>query len=174
MATRVQTLAPQHIEALNLIDLDFETNRKFKPVRSAWKAYLSHLTETPPDDPQLKAVYFSKRPELLTDLLYEMGRSQRHDFDRTQIAKEVYLTTYQAKAEADLEIIRIGLAAVLGGKAPFPMAVTSFPTDPDTTAAQAEYLQLAAKAMREGKPWPVEIINVDQKIIQMPNTGQKG
>src|SRR5882672_3424001 len=69
MATRASRLAPVHIESLNLIDIEFPAARsRFKRVRSAWKAYLTHLGESAPDAPA-QPVFFAKREELFTDLL---------------------------------------------------------------------------------------------------------
>jgi hypothetical protein len=162
MAMRAQTLAPQHIEALNLIDIEFEKKERFKPVRAAWKAYLSHLGETPPTDPQEKAVYFGKRPDLLTELLYEMGTALGHEVDRTQIKREAYVTVHHAMAESQLDTIRAGLAAVFSGRSAMPMAVVSFPADAEAAKAQADYLTLIAELIRERKPFPVEIVEGDQ------------
>ena len=38
-ATRAKQLAPRHIDALNMIVIEFEKGKKFKPVREAGKAY---------------------------------------------------------------------------------------------------------------------------------------
>jgi hypothetical protein len=72
-----------------MIAIEFEKGKKFGPVREAWKAYLAHLSETPPQDPHQKAVYFAKRPTLLVDLLHIMGSSLGHKIERTQIEREV-------------------------------------------------------------------------------------
>lgn len=159
MATRAARLAPAHIEALNLIDLEFPATRKrFKRVRTAWKAYRTHLNEAVPEDPQIGAVFFAKRDELFTDMLYEMALGLGYDFDKTQIGKDVYSTVYHRKLEADQETIRTKIVEILTGKAAFPMAVTQFPGDPETLAAQAEYLKLMAEHLRAGKAWPVIVV----------------
>ncbi|HEV2582558.1 MAG TPA: DUF6680 family protein [Ktedonobacteraceae bacterium] len=72
MATRASRLSLQHIEALNLIDLEFPASRKFKRLRSAWKAYLANLNEKEPEPPA-DAVFYAKRWDLFIDMLYEMG-----------------------------------------------------------------------------------------------------
>jgi hypothetical protein len=41
MATRLARLSPEHVHALNRIDIEF---RKIKPVEEAWRDYLAHLT----------------------------------------------------------------------------------------------------------------------------------
>ena len=44
MATRGRVLDPRHVEALNMIDLEFNGE---KAVTVAWKAYLDHLANMP-------------------------------------------------------------------------------------------------------------------------------
>jgi len=175
MATRAARLAPNHIEALNMIDLEFPASRKrFKKVRSAWKAYFSHLSEKPPDDAKVQPVFFAKRVELFTDMLYEMAAALRYDFDKTQISKDVYSTVHQENLEADQETIRTKLVEILTGKAALPMAVVQFPSDPDFLTAQSDYLKLMAEHLKTGKPWPISIVgDASGKVIPMRASDQK-
>jgi len=160
MATRAARLDPTHIQALNLIDIEFPaTKKRFKRVRSAWKAYFTNLSENVPEDKQVQAVYFAKRQELLTDMLYEMGSALGYDFDKTQIAKDVYSTIFHENLEADVQTMRTKILEILTGKAALPMAVVHFPNDADAVANQAEYLKLMAEHMRQGKPWPVTVVD---------------
>src|SRR5262245_5501290 len=63
MATRAARLAPNHIEALNMINIELPASKKrFKKARSAWKAYFAHLGEPVPEE-ALRPVYFAKREE---------------------------------------------------------------------------------------------------------------
>ena len=51
MATRATTLAPLHVEALNLIDIEFDAKKKKdKRVVDAWKLYLDHLGDKRDDN----------------------------------------------------------------------------------------------------------------------------
>lgn len=173
MATRAARLAPEHIQALNMISIEFPPNKQFKRVRSAWKAYFTHLGEPLPNESQ-QPVYFAKRAELFTDLLYEMGMALKFDFDKTEISKEVYSTIYHEKAELDANIIRAKLAQILNGEATFPMAVHSFPQDPIVAEHQAEYLKLMVELLRQGKAMPVSIVdnNSSSHVVAIPRTGQ--
>lgn len=51
MATRAMRFSPQHVEALNAIDIEFAP-AKFKAVRTAWKVYLDHLSNGPGENPE--------------------------------------------------------------------------------------------------------------------------
>lgn len=173
MATRATRLAPDHIQALNMINIEFPTKKSFKKVRSAWKAYFTHLGEHVPEESQ-RAVYFSKRADLFTDLLYEMGTALHFDFDKTEISKEAYSTVFHEKAEADANLIREKLAQILNGEATFPMAVREFPQDPIVAKDQAEYLKLMVELLRLGKPIPVTLLGVEasSQTIQTPQADQ--
>ncbi len=170
MATRAARLSPAHVEALNLIDLEFPGSRKhFKRVRSAWKAYFAHLDEKNPQDAQLQAVFFAKRNELFTDLLYEMATALKYDFDKTQISRDMYSPLFHENLEADQQTIRAKLVEILTGKAALPMAVVRFPSEPEATAAQAEYLKLMAEHLKAERPWPITIVGEEAqgKVIPM-------
>ncbi len=175
MATRASRLSMDHVSALNLIDIEFPSAKRYKKVRGAWKAYRTHLTETAPTDPQLSAVFYAKREELFTDMLYEMGLSLRYDFDKTQIGKDAYSTVYHGKVEADQEVIRTKLVEVLTGKAAIPMSVIEFPSDPDFLAAQTAYLKLMVEQMKAAKPWPITIVGGDAsgKVVPLRPPDQK-
>ncbi len=111
-------------------------------------------------------MFYAKRPELFIDLLYEMALALGYDFDKTQIAKEAYSTQYQEDVEKDSEIIRKQLVRILTGQAAFPMNVVDVPIDADFAKNQAEYMKLSAQYLREGKPFPVEVV-VPGKVVAM-------
>jgi len=172
MATRKSRLATQHIEALNMIDLEFPSaTRKYRKILSAWKAYRSHLNEQEPEPPST-AVFYAKRDELFLDLLYEMGQALGYDFDKTQIGKDAYATVYHNRVESDQEIIRTKLVEILTGKAAFPMTVVDFPNDPEFMAAQTAYFNQVTEYLRAGKPWPITVIEPG-KVIPMRVVDQK-
>jgi len=176
MSTRAARLSLNHVAALNMIDIEFPATRKrFKKVRSAWKAYRSHLDESDPEDLQVRALLYAKREDLFTDLLYEMGSALEFDFDKTQIGKDVYSTVYQGKVEADQETIRTKLVEILTGRATLPMKVLDFPSDPEFIKAQTEYLTLIAEHLKSGKPWPVAISDgeMPRKVVPLRSPDQK-
>jgi len=149
MATRAIRLGADHVGALNLIDIEFHDKSGQKKVRTAWKAYRTHLGEAVPEDKAREAVFSATREDLFTDLLYEMGVSLGYDFDKTEIKKSGYGTVYQSNVEADAEIIRKGLAAILSGKAAFPMSVVDFPADPEAAKLQIENFKLWNEVLRK-------------------------
>jgi len=125
MASRARRLAPDHVEALNLIDVEFHgTDKKSKAVLNAWKAYLDHLnTDREPNT----AVWDSKRDDLFVDLLYEMSRHVGYDFDKTHIRRTSYFPIGHGDVEIDQYIIRKAVRGILEGKLSFPINVTGLP-----------------------------------------------
>lgn len=128
MATRATRLAPAHVEALNLIDVDFHgSDEKSKAVLNAWKAYLDHLsTSREPDT----AVWDSKRDDLFVDLLYEMSRHVGYDFDKTHIRRTSYFPIGHGDLEMDQLVIRKGVRGVLEGKLSLPIRLAEPPPPP--------------------------------------------
>lgn len=124
MATRAATLSPGHIEALNLIDVEFETRvKKNKKILSAWRAYLNHVGDR--NFPQ--ETWYSRRTELLIKILHEMSIVLNYDFDETQIKTSVYSPEAHGEMEDDQTAIRRGLRNVVEGKTVIPMYVVNLP-----------------------------------------------
>ena len=130
----------------------------------AWKAYLSHLNEPEPPDPQARPVYYGRRDEFFTQLLYEMGSALGYDFDKTQISKDGYVTVYHSHAQEDADLIRRQLARVSGpATAQIPMSVVSFPAGQAVLDAQAAYFKMVTDLVTQGKPLPVVIVPAGDK-----------
>lgn len=128
MATRAANISPAHVEALNSIDLEF-TDKKFKPVKLAWKAYLAHLNnkEIAPE------LWGTKRTELLVDLLHSMGKCLNYDFDKTGIEWGAYFPIAHGEVENDQVEIRKGLKSLLKGELVLPLHVVNLDTPSDAS-----------------------------------------
>jgi hypothetical protein len=136
MSTRAARLSGPHVEALNMIDVEFyeqrhrllRENKPFRRVRTAWNAYLDHLRSPTPTDKGQEPVFFAKRDELFTDLLYEMALALGYeDFDKTYIKNQSYMPQWFGDIEFEQTLIRKGIAEIIAGKRDLPMRVTSFP-----------------------------------------------
>lgn len=163
MATRGTILSPQHVEALNLIDIEFNSrDRKEKKVLDAWRVYRDHLGESrkgddQPDNTEVKA-WLDRRVELLTRLLSEMGQFLGYDFDEVQIRKGSYYPTLLGTVEDESHQIRSQFARVLRGEVSIPMKVTEFPLVVDDASVEVAVRKVMAerdsgmKALTEGEP----------------------
>lgn len=114
MATRAARLSPRHVEALNLIELEF-TGKKFAKVRAEWKEYLDSLSNTPTDE-ALQAVHYQSREEKFVTLVVQMGKSLGYSFDSVAIKRNAYSPIAHGELEKDQQLVRKGVVELLTGK----------------------------------------------------------
>jgi hypothetical protein len=141
MATRAATVSPQHVQALNAIDLEFQ-GRKYKSVTDSWKTYLDHLFHYPKEDEKQQTVWAERRVDLLAKLLMEMGKSLSYIFDEVHVKRAIYAPEAHAQLESENLLMRRGLLRLLYGDAHLKMDVTSFPISGESLKEQT--------ALREG------------------------
>lgn len=137
MSTRAERLSRDHVQALNMIDIEFygcrmlgtryQTARE-KRVTNAWKNYNDHLNQ--------RGLYESVENwvrdgnTLFTKILYEMSIALRYDYDEVQLKRDCYRPEAHVNIEnAQLDVLT-GLASVLRHERSIPMAVTYFPNMP--------------------------------------------
>jgi len=126
MATRASALDRDHVQALNMIDIEFYgRDRKAREVLEAWKAYLDHLNS----GGQNMDVWGSKREDFFVELLYRMAQYLGYEFDKTYIRRTSYFPKGYGDMDWDQLLIRRGLAAIFEGKTGFPVTVYS-PQEP--------------------------------------------
>jgi len=126
MATRPSGLDRQHVQALNLIDIEFYgRDEKSKAVMNAWKAYLDHLNSVQND------AWGARREDLLVALLYKMSSHLGYEFDETYIRRAAYFPRGYGDLEFEQEQMRKCMLSILKGERGFPIvgavAVTSAP-----------------------------------------------
>ena len=137
MATRAARLSPEHVRALNMIDMAFYGTKFWglhyqrpasKAVSRNWKAYFDSLsmdlTGFTPDQHQR---LLETRDDKFTDLLASMAVAQNYDFDKVHLKRNMYSPQLHADIDSDQRIIREGLARVLSGQSTIKMDVVNFP-----------------------------------------------
>lgn len=149
MATRAATVSADHVQALNMIDLEFR-GKTNKHVIAAWKVYLDHLGSYPKDNPQLQPGWADRRVNLLTTLLEEMGKSLGYEFDEVHIRKGFYSPEAHGRLEDEQSLIRGGLVRLLYGDAALKMDVTNFPVSQKVLDEQ-EALRIGLQDLLDGK-----------------------
>lgn len=127
MATRATPLYPQHVEALNMIDIEFFGN---KEITEAWKLLLDNFVNYPKDtkDQDYKTkldACTEKSQDLLCDLLYEMAKSMNYNFDKVHLKRGAYIPKGHADYILDQEFIRRAFVGVLLGQVPIPIKVVN-------------------------------------------------
>ena len=112
MSTRRTTLSPRHVEALNMIDIEFSQKKpKEKKVIEAWKIYLDHLNkpQLQHDDPDFRVKldqWNEQSNSYLVDLLKVMGICLGYDFDKVHLMKGAYSPQGHANIEMEQNLIR--------------------------------------------------------------------
>lgn len=118
MANRATRLAPTYVQALNLIDVEFKSDRKGdKRVRTAWKVLLDHLTTD-----QTAAGAADRATDLTANLLSAMGQRLGYDFDEVYIKKNAYYPVGLGNIEQELHLVRKNVLELLDGKRRLPVA----------------------------------------------------
>ncbi len=132
MATRAQKLSAPHVEALNLIDVEFYEDR---PVTLAWKEYLDHLNTPSSGSAQ---AWHTRTDDLFIELLGRMASALSYDFDKVHLKNQTYLPSAHSDLERDQHELRKRLINVLRGDLAVPFqVVTQLPAPPDIPEPQA-------------------------------------
>ena len=83
MATRRVGISTEHVNALNLVEVDFY---RHEAVQQNWRSYKEHLFSDGPED----APWHEKKERLLANLLYEMAKALRFNIPAMEIFKGGY------------------------------------------------------------------------------------
>jgi hypothetical protein len=113
MAYRNTPLSPNFVQALNLIDIEFEADISTeKAVRTAWKVLLDHFVDLAKYNDSNTIVPTSetkKSGDLTTNLLMAMGKALGYDFDEVQIKKGAYYPIFLGNVEQEQHALRRSL-----------------------------------------------------------------
>ncbi|WP_446028556.1 DUF6680 family protein [Lelliottia amnigena] len=136
MSTRAQRLNREHVQALNMIDIEFYgrkipflkiryQTKKEQAITHAWKSYNNHLSKVH-DYPDIN-IWISKSDDLFTELLYALSQAMNYDFDKVQLQRDCYRPIAHGDLETTQANIIKGLEKVFSGENALPMYITNFP-----------------------------------------------
>jgi hypothetical protein len=128
MATRSTRISPEHVKALNMIDIAFA---KETVVLGKWKEYWDHLS-TPYTD---QAAWAKAGDSYYADLLYEMSLNLGYSFDRVILRKG----GYYPQAHVDFEQEQVDLRRA--SKSVLSKAEEVFAVQKQTSKLLAEALE---------------------------------
>jgi hypothetical protein len=157
MATRAARIAPEHVRALNMIDLVFYGERvlgfqrrspKEQRVLDAWKEYHDHLNDKV-EDSQI-SLWVAQGDELFTNLLYAVAQDLGFKFDRVQLKRGAYSPIAHGEIEAEQTELRKATLSLVTGKHALKMNVVALPVDPEAIAANKAAIQNLGKALETG------------------------
>lgn len=143
MATRNARVSPEHVRALNSIDIEFT---KEMAVTLAWKAYLDHLNNSSPD----LAVWGQKSDDLFVELLYSMNVALHFNFDKTHLKRGIYSPRAHGEADDDAFVIRKALVAIAKGEQGLRVDLSEI-TDSAAEEAAAEATKQAFRDVLTGE-----------------------
>lgn len=153
MSTRADIVSSAHVQALNMIDLEFQGD-KFKPVRTEWKTYLDHLSSCPKGDENLQVLWGDKRVDLLVRLLIEMGKSLGYEFDEVHVKKGIYAPEAHSQIDNEKMLLRRGLLRLIDSDWHLKMDITNLPI---TTQSAEQEQQLLRQHL-------IELLNGDRSL----------
>lgn len=158
MATRAARLSPEHVQALNMIDIVFygdkllgirRRTKEEQAVLDAWKEYHDNLGEGA-DLPEVQQqAHYSKRDELFLNLVHAMSQDVGFSFDRVQLKRGAYSPLAHEELEADQQALRKATIGVLTGKAPLNMQVVSMPVNEAVAASYQRNIERIAAALEK-------------------------
>ena len=138
MATRSANLIYAHIEALNLVEIEFHSSlAQERKVVDCWRLYLAHLNDH--NYVKQSADAWAKRKnDLLIDLLYEMSIALGYSYDKSQIQNGAYYPQGYSNAENENAETRKLWLEVLRGQRQFPMKAEVYTNQPPPTQKPPE------------------------------------
>ena len=142
MSTRGTRLSLAHVQALNMIDLEFHGERKKdKRVVDAWRIYLDQLNDCPRNttDPDYKTkldAWSAKSIEDFNDMLFEMATALGYDFDRVILKRGSYTPTGYGETEAQQWIVQRGITELFLGLKSIPIHIVEPPQTKETEPSQ--------------------------------------
>lgn len=114
LATRSNPTSLEHVEALNMIDIEFY---KEKNIRDAWNTYRKHLNSCPQNqDEQAQKNWKNNSLDYLTNLLFSMSTFFGYDFDKIALKEGEYSPILHYWKHCEETLIRSHLIKVLDGK----------------------------------------------------------
>jgi hypothetical protein len=112
-------MAPNHVDAINSIPLEFHSS---SAVMEAWRLYTSHLNERQSD----RKAWGAKKFDLLVDLVYQIAQQMNYShIDKALLRDSLYVPQGYQDAEEELRLMRGAWLQVLQGKRPLPMTMVA-------------------------------------------------
>jgi hypothetical protein len=119
MKTRRFRLAPGHVMALNLVQVEFYQHER---IDAAYRNYMTLLARTapPPSDPGAEHFY-QQQEDALYDLLHEIGQELGYAYDRRDLQRLAYGPRGWEDDEMQQRVTRNLLIELLTGKRALPV-----------------------------------------------------
>ncbi len=114
LITRAAPLAVNHIDALNLIEAEFDARKeKDRPVLDAWNEYWNHLNRPKGTTPEELGRWLDTRSVRLGDLLYALSKYLKLGIARNVLNRNSYYPEGYGTVETEATKIRVALVELL-------------------------------------------------------------
>lgn len=141
MATRAARVSPEHVRALNMIDIVFygKPSKRGPPTRSAkdadvlsaWQEYYTHLNAVPRPAPGAAEVAWrSRSEELFLNLIEKLALATNFKFDRDQLRSRHYSPEAAGTVDQAQNEVLLGASAVLSGRRSLRVSLEAAPGQP--------------------------------------------
>ncbi len=161
MRTRAARVSPEHVQALNAIEIVFfGKKKKDTDVVTGWRTYLDHLNVPHPKgvDEEIRAAkqvsWAEESDRLFIELLKRMADALGYKFDRVTLKRSCYSPRAEGEREDDFLKLRQFLGKLATWKAALP--IVAFPP-PDTTGGSPQPVgeqNSAGESQPTGDPYP--------------------
>ena len=118
MRTRMANLLPEHVMALNLIQLEFYGCNE---VQEAYRRYHEHLNSEAPEDRNSRQHWLDDRYDRFYTLIKAMAAVLEYQFDKTDLRRLSYAPQGWANEEDAQRTLRGLLIDLLSGRRPIPV-----------------------------------------------------
>jgi hypothetical protein len=158
MATRAARLSPEHVQALNMIDIVFfgssifgirRRSKQEQAVLDGWKEYHDNLGEGADLPGPQQAAHYNKREELFINLIYAMAQDAGFKFDRVQLKRGAYTPMAHEELEADQRALRKAAISALAGDSALRMEVVGMPVNEKALAVHQNDMDRIASALEK-------------------------
>jgi hypothetical protein len=158
MATRKSRLSPDHVQALNMIDLAFYGTKYWgfhwrsaeeRSVANAWKEYFDALS-LESNDANAAAV-IDKRDNAFIELLNAIAIDVGYEFDKVQLRRGAYSPVFQERMEDQQNRLREALLAVFEGEKSLRMDVVKFPVNDAAAEAHRKMITQIVESTEGGQ-----------------------
>ena len=126
MRTRRVRLNPDHVGALNLVEIEFHGEA---PVIEAWKAYWNHLRMVAPAGmtQEQQRQFYQERDALLTKLLHAIAKALRFHIEQLDIMEGGYAPQGWLEDEQTSRQLRALTLDILSGTRGIPVVPLNLP-----------------------------------------------
>jgi hypothetical protein len=161
MATRATRINPDHVRALNQIELEFSGanwfGRQFAPSRKErvvlenWRTHADNLHRyLPKEKGPERALWFERVDNSFIALLQSIGIAMGHNIDQRELRRGVYYPTGFSEDELRNHAIQVNFLRLLEGEIPLKMEVTSIPYNEEAVKQQMDLHGKLISALGEG------------------------